>query len=390
MIFRRVSAVTLLLCAFIANGGPAQAGDDYFTQPFRISWKPQSGYTTTSAVGVTACGLTNPYCHRVLQHFRWDEAIALAKLDYPRTGESEGTYEHELRFWNPGLTAFRQGWCSRDFGGPQNEISNLPPDSYFDTFEADQSEFSYGIQAWRAEEDLTYSVQFDCSPLYLVTATPPSYAVSTATRYSLTAQLGHCDQPYGPPCTTWNNYGDAHVRLIPRFKGLTTSNVVDWSGSFDSNYNLEWLPAGSNVDEPYVYNATLTRPCSGASQGSCYWRVNPSNTSPAGVHYVEAPSPSSGGTANLYSEWTVRCPSSQNSQRCIIRFLMRGYDASGAVVTTQMTNWTTLENDNVWWVYRQLSDIWPSNVVSWRFKAEIDYGDVLDVDYHQHWYDLPS
>ncbi|MFP5224702.1 MAG: hypothetical protein ACLGH3_03950 [Actinomycetota bacterium] len=88
----------LLAVALVGSlSAPALAGEDSYNEPARILWKAQTGYTLTSEP--LNCELLM-YCRNVYEFFRWDDWPALTRLDAPRTPSQQGTYEHELRFFD--------------------------------------------------------------------------------------------------------------------------------------------------------------------------------------------------------------------------------------------------------------------------------------------------
>lgn len=358
---------------------PAVGGAEEHPAPFRYRWKPQGGWVET--MQIEDCW-EEWYCRHIAEFFVWDDWPALERLDAPRTPTQDGTYEHEVRFFgSPGYENTR--WCDGGDGyheATANVRVDLPQGSYFDVYDIEQGEFTFGVWSWRVVEDYFYLVDFDCGPTHNAGWAP----LESGGDYNVSGQIGHCHH-WPPGCGPWNVFADETARHVPRFKGDAPSLDVFW-GSFDSNHSLDSPPGG---DSPYVADGVVSRICDPyAYHGPCFWRLSSPGSNPRLIYNV-FPQPASGGVGSTYAEWLVRCPASQNATSCPVRLVFYGLNDAGTITTSQaspyFSPWYSL-GVSVWTHYRLEPPPFPPSTVQWRFVVQTQPGWKLDVDYHQLWY----
>lgn len=352
---------------------PAHGDVASYPTAHRYRWTPDNGWVQSGNSG-------RAYYNRFVNEMvMWRNWPGLQRLDYPRTPSHFGVYEHELRFLDNYLTGRR--YCDYYYG-PHNIVSYLPNGYYFDTVDVDRGEFTWGFPAWRITLNYGLQIQFDCAQTPAINSSG-----SVGDQYFLTGQLGHCHA--ADACTSGNTYSDEQKRLIPTRQSVLPG-VRHWYAPFSRNESLE-APPGSTDNDFSTYGGGATQDCSGGFD-SCFWRIVPSSTSSNAVLFVDyGPiDPPELGTASVYSEFVVRCDNA-GVRNCVLRLVVRGFNAGGVHTQAYATPWNTILDDGTWYAMPSLiTQAFPTGTVKWRFELEGAAGHYYSADYHRQFWHLPA
>lgn len=374
---RMVPFLTLLVVLasqsiFAAKAG---AGKEQYLRPSIITWRPTHGSLTTET------GVVWP--HRVIASFYWNNWVALADVDAPRTPSKWGTYEHEINFFRPKINPAAKGrWCDPSEGVTRT-MYDLPLDFYRDTVDDEPDEFTWGFQTWRLVEDRIYGIDFECK------ATP---GVPQNNEYLVQGQIGHCHiGTLGiERCTSGNTFADNTTRFIPRPRGRAPE-IESFYTTFTNNISFEgpglspWQTTGGSLERSCPASPAYPNPL----HAKCMAILRPSSPSSSPImHYTQTPNPIAAATESLYNSLAVRCHPSRNTGDCTARVQIVGKASDGTVTRTFTRVGLVPRGERPWWLAWVLGEGGlPSNTVSWTFSLQPGAGQSLDVDYNsQYWY----
>jgi hypothetical protein len=259
-----------------------------------------------------------------------------------------------------------------------NRVFSLPVDSYQDVLSADRGEFAWGIQAWHITLNTQYSIHFECQ--YTTQARDSG-------QFNLTGQIGHCHS--ANPCSDASTYSDETTRLIPKRQGRAPT-TIDWLTPWANDFSLE-LPPGSNAFS--WQGGTPVRICGGSWYESCYWQLRPAgSTSNPAIFFDVVPDTFIDpliGTASVYHEFQVRCPTSQPNN-CQARLILYGLNATGGVTQTFHQAWQSVPKDGTWRRLWYRNSGFPTGTTRWRFYLQAYAGDTIDADYTTNFWNLPA
>lgn len=358
----RIWAIAIACSLGMLALGPVAAASNYedYQEPRRLFWKPTYGWMTTKQ---NPSGSQHP--HHVDEFFSWDNSIAYSRLDHPRTPYQWGAYEHVM-FFQPHSSSGRI-WCE---GTAYNYSSNLPADSYRDSFGSNAGEFTWGMQGWRLAYGYLYEIHYDCDPT--------SGSGDLGNRYYSQAQIGHCDSP---PCDTYDTFGDDTTFLILEDNGVTPDPEQYFTGSIQAD--PDW---GGDSFESDLYpwdtvHGSASRQCNVTSvvTGSCRVKlVDGTSSGNVSFSFVYQPTPSSAATKFPYNEVWFRCTAS-----CSPTLAVRALDSSGNVLQSY-SKAVSVPADGYWYPrHFDPGQGLPSGTTQWKFVIQGGAGDTIFIDYAQ-------
>jgi hypothetical protein len=372
---RVIWAITLAIPGTLLNLSAALAGDAEHPANYATTWKP-----TQVDIFLSKIADTDKW---VFEGLEWTTDFSMSRIDAPRTGEGDGTYEHELRFRQlPGGSS--NHWCENDWS-PWSIITNFPGTYWYDNFGIDNDsqtdEFTWGFHTEDVVEDQRYTLSFHCRP---------NANVNESNHFTYQGQIGHCH--HWPPTGCGENtaFGDRTVTYIPRYLSSVdgTTNV---SITFGGN------PGFENGQGPWaMFNETAGSGvlCNGPSplQGDCYIFLNPANSNSnvrmRTIHDVGSAPVAEGG--DVYTEFWVRCPTQWNSSDCQVRLHVEPLNNQNSPVgSSWASSWITIpENDGFWYGVQIHNHTvpFPNGTKKWNFLFEVSLNHAVDVDLHQQWY----